>query len=89
MYSFDKGSGVGGGGDTNGFQLVGALFASGCPNHPVFFPVNGSVDGSQPFFAKAPSVTSTTSASVPVHAKSFVRFCAVGKFVRDMGSSPF
>src|SRR5215203_344918 len=85
MYSFESwGVGVGRGA-ANGFQLLEACSGSCVRNHPVFFPVRPSVDGSQSFLAKTPKVTNVTN--MPVRpARKLFRLLENWEYRRDMGA---
>ena len=62
-----------GDGGGNGFHAEVAFFGRVFPNHPVFLPVIGSVDGSQPFEANMPSVIRKMAAAIPPILRNLLR----------------
>ncbi|MBL8124190.1 MAG: hypothetical protein JNJ39_08800 [Blastocatellia bacterium] len=75
--------GVGDGGG-KGFHTEVAFFGKGLPNQPVFWPVIGSVDGSQPFEANTPSVIRNTAAAIPPILRYLLRFVTRTVFMDDI-----
>jgi hypothetical protein len=73
MYSLES-CGVGvGRRAANGFHVLAAFLGSSRPNHPVFLPDAGSVEGSQPLCAKTPKTKSNEAAAAIEARRSLFR----------------